>query len=58
MKFRFEGSPRGMAHSAKDSCLCFDEINVCAHVSFRMISSRITFTCYVIARNEILFLPK
>ena len=44
IKFCFGDGPKKTAHSAKTSHSCFDEINACADVSFRMISFRLVFT--------------
>ena len=41
------------AHPVKVNSSCFDEINVCVDVSFRMISFRVVFTWHFITRNEI-----
>ena len=58
MKFCFQGAPRKTAYSAKANYSCFDEINTCADVSFRMISFRVVLTWQYISRNEISCLSK
>ena len=49
MKIRFGSCPRNMAHSIRTNHSCFDKINACADVSFRMISFRVVFDCNEIA---------
>ena len=44
MKFCFAECSKKKADSAKTSHSCFDEINACADVSFRMISIWLVFT--------------
>ena len=57
-KFRFGCGARKAARSVKANHFSFDEINTCANVSFHMISFRVVFTWYFIARKEIAFLSK
>ena len=44
MKFCFRDGSRKTVHSAKANHSCFDEINACADVSFRMISFWVVLT--------------
>ena len=56
--FRFRIGPRKTAHSGKANHSCFDEVNACADVCFRMILFRVVFAWQFITQNEISFLSK
>ena len=53
IKFRSRGGPRNTAHLVRPNHSCFDEINACPDVSFRMISFRVLFTWHFITQNEV-----
>ena len=55
MKFCFGDGSKKTAHSAKTCHSCFDEINACANVSFRMISFRLVFTWQLSLEMELHF---